>query len=196
MKNYIFHACFLYFFSFTPSLFNKSFQFFYNGVEMYWTRLPFVSSFVKMSLCRGWLTCVDVQTRWCYMDVETRNMCFCDHEQKDVVQMLRRMYSFRFSDVSRQQPPVCEWLCRVKMWHGLFGPTASPTEAQTATDTMTWDSVLHSCLGNNALITEKWQPTLLGGTNGSIPHFPPVPHFIISKSSLYIFLWGNEPLTF
>lgn len=94
---------------------------------MYWTRLsPFVLSFVKTSLCRGWLTCVDVQTRWCYMDVETRNICFCDHDHKDVVQMLRRMYSCRFSAVSRQQSPIHEWLCRAKMWHVLLGPCAPP----------------------------------------------------------------------
>lgn len=79
---YIFLVWFPFFSLSLPSrLVNKSWHIF-NVVNMYWTASAIHAVFCKASLGLGWLTWMDVQTRWCYMDVETRNICFCDHDQK------------------------------------------------------------------------------------------------------------------
>lgn len=99
---------------YTFALFNKSWHIL-NVVNMYWTASAiYVMSFCKASLGLRWLTCMDVQTRWSYMDVETRNICFCDHDQKMWFRYYTECIPFGFYVVSRQQPPNCKWLRRIE----------------------------------------------------------------------------------
>lgn len=149
-------------------------------------------SFVKRHSARDDSQCMDVQTRWLWMLYGCRNQ---EHmllwlQPEDVVQILHRMYSFLFYIVSRQQPNYCQWLsgesCKnVTNWT-LCSPQRGTNES--------W----HKSLRCSVLIMSLGKPpTFLCGVKRD-SSITAVLLFtsIMSKPSLYIFLWGNEPLTF
>lgn len=167
MKNYVFLVWFPIpcprFTSILPCLI-RLYTFCYNVVNMYWTRLlPFTLSFVKRHLALD-DSRMDVQTRWCYMDVETRNICFCDYDQKMWFTCYTECIPFGFYVVPRQQPSICEWLWGVKicvtgLTHTLFFHRGADSKWHN-------DPLLPVTLvvysWNNALFThKKCPPTLL-----------------------------------
>lgn len=165
----------------------------FDAVNMYWTASADHVVFCDASLSPGWLACMDVQTRWCYMDVETRNICFCDHHQKMWFKYYTECIPFWIYVVSRQLPPIANdfeengeekivtWADPI-LWFSYWGNWHNkPT-------TLCFDVlviIIHSHKSSH--------PTFLWEQRDSIT---PVLASVKSKSSLYIFLWGNEPLTF
>lgn len=186
MKNYIFLVWFPIplprFTSILPCLI-RLYTFCYNVVNMYWTRLlPFTLSFVKRHLALDDSRMV-VQTRWCYMDVETRNICFCDYDQKMWFTCYTECIPFGFYVVPRQQPSICEWLWGVKKVSQAWHTPCFSIEVQIANDTMTHRFLLHLLYILGIML---YSPTknVHQHVLGSVPQFTPALHFIISKSSL------------
>lgn len=84
------------------------------------------------------------------MDVETRNICFCDHDQKMWFRYYTECIPFGFMLVPDNSRPIVNDLeeNRVKekkkeKWHRLIGPSAFPIEVQAGTDTTTHHFLLH-----------------------------------------------------
>lgn len=124
---------------------------------------------------------------------------------EDVVQILHRMYSFWFYVVSGQQPPNCKWLFgewglkkkkKKKCDMGWSDPSSFfSIEVQTGTDTST-SCYFHVLKKSLTCVKKICPPTFSWEQKGFFPQFSPALHLCYIKVFLYIFLWGNEPLTF
>lgn len=154
--------------------------FFLNIVNMYWTASAVYVVFCKASLSLGWLTFMDVQTRWLWMLYGCRNQ---EHmlswsRPEDVVQILHRMYSFRFYVVSRQQPPNCKWLWgewskNVTDWTLCFSHRGTDGNWHTKPTMSCYINVLGIMVHSH----KNCPPTFLGGTKGSCPQSSTAFHF-------------------
>lgn len=154
--------------------------FFLNIVNMYWTASAVYVVFCKASLSLGWLTFMDVQTRWLWMLYGCRNQ---EHmlswsRPEDVVQILHRMYSFRFYVVSRQQQPNCKWLWgewskNVTDWTLCFSHRGTDGNWHTKPTMSCYINVLGIMVHSH----KNCPPTFLGGTKGSCPQSSTAFHF-------------------
>lgn len=117
---------------------------------------------------------------------------------EDVVQMLRRMYSFWFYVFSRQQPTHLWMTLRSetkKCDTGCSDPSAFfLVKVRTATDTMTHNTFCSTIVLGIKRFSHIKMAHLPYGIRPAVQVL--LFTFMISKSSLYIFLQGNEPLTF